>query len=127
MTLIDAIREVAESSLGTIEDAARTSRFKPSIFLETDASATDVAGISGNADVPTGSADALKFTDRAGRRILPSGATPITPTGPIPPSAVPYQHPLGQRLDPGAIHFTPPRPHTPPATPRGTDARPDVA
>ena len=208
VTMVDAMREVAEASLDTIDDSARSARFKTNVFLETDATATDTAGwtvpdairryitcdgllspvfveqgvpvsvgrsqrivpdrtrtlierrdsgccsvpgctrtigldvhhithwehggdtdtwnlllvcshhhrqhhrgrlgITGNADLPRGVDGAVEFTDRTGRRILPSGATPITPMGPIPPSAVRYEHPLGERLRPGSIHFAPP-------------------
>ncbi len=212
LTMVDAMREVAEASLGTVQDAARSARFKVSVFLDTSATASDTAGwtvpdairryltcdgllspvlvengvpvsvgrsqrvvpdrtrtlierrdsgccavpgcsrtvgldvhhiihwehggdtdtwnlvlvcshhhrrhhrgqlgITGNADLPAGAPGALVFTDRTGRRILPSGATPITPTGPIPPSAVRYEHPLGERLHPGSIHFSSPLPPT---------------
>ncbi len=208
VTMVDAVRAVAEASLATVDDPARAARFKTSVFLDTDATATDTAGwtvpdairrfitcdgllapvfveqgvpvsvgrsqrtvpdrtrtvierrdsgcctvpgctrtigldihhiihwehggdtdtwnlllvcshhhrqhhrgrlgIAGNADLPVGADGAVEFTDRTGRRILPSGATPITPIGPIPPSAVRYEHPLGERLDPGSIHFAPP-------------------
>jgi hypothetical protein len=208
VTLVDAIREVADASLDTIDDAARASRFKTSVFLDTNATATDIAGwtvpdairqhltcdgllspvfvdngvpvsvgrtqrivpdrtrtlierrdhgcctvpgctrtvgldvhhvihwehggdtdtwnlvlicshhhrqhhrrllgIIGNADLAAGTDGALEFTDRMGRRILPSGATPIAPMGPTPPSRAPYQHPIGERLRTEHVHFTDP-------------------
>ncbi len=77
-------------------------------------------GITGNADLLAGTDGSLEFTDRSGRRILPSGATPIAPMGPTPPSPAPYEHPVGERLRPGFIHFTPPS--MLPAPPAKTDA-----
>ncbi len=62
-------------------------------------------GISGNADEP----DSLVFTDHLGRVITPSGARPRPPTGPPPPIAGRYEHPLGERLDPHWVDLTPPR------------------
>ncbi len=210
VTMVDAIREVADASLGTVADAARASRFKTSVFLETDATATDITGwtlpdairqhltcdgllspvfvdhgvpvsvgrtqrivpdrtrtlierrdhgcctvpgctrtvgldvhhiihwedggdtgtwnlvlvcshhhrqhhrgllgISGNADLASGTDGAVEFTDRTGRKLLPSGATPIAPMGPTPPSQTPYHHPIGERLRTEHIHFTLPQP-----------------
>jgi hypothetical protein len=52
-------------------------------------------GISGNADVPGG----VVFTDHRGRPIAGSGATPIPPSGPPPPTIGRYEHPLGERID----------------------------
>jgi len=218
VTMVDAVRDVAEASLDSVEDAGRSARFKTSVFLDTDATAADTAGwalpdairrhltcdgllspvfvnqgvpvsvgrsqrivpdrtrtiierrdsgcctvpgctrtvgldvhhiihwehdgatdtwnlllicshhhrqhhrgqlgIAGNADLPATADGALEFTDRSGRRILPSGATPITPMGPLPPSEVPYAHPIGARLDSASGHFTPP----PRATPTRTSA-----
>jgi hypothetical protein len=207
VTMVDAMREVADSSLDTVDDTARASRFKTSVFLDTDATATDITGwtvpdairqhltcdgllspvfvdngvpvsvgrtqrivpdrtrtlierrdhgcctvpgctrtvgldvhhivhwedggdtdtwnlvlicshhhrqhhrqllgITGNANLAAGADGALEFTDQTGRRILPSGATPIAPMGPTPPSQAPYHHPIGERLRTEHIHFTP--------------------
>ena len=208
VSAVDAFRELMESSLESIIDAGRAARFKTSIFLDVNASATDVAGwnvphairqhltcdgllspifvdqsvpvsvgrtqrivpdrtrtlierrdggccsvpgctrsagldvhhivhwenqgatdtwnlvlicshhhrqhhrgllgITGDADLPADADGAVVFTDRNGRRILPSGATPIAPMGPTRPSAARYAHPVGERLDPGSVHFSSP-------------------
>lgn len=206
VTMVDALRNVAEASLATIDDPGRATRFATSLFIDANARATDVTGwtvpdairqyltcdgllspvfveqglpvsvgrsqrivphrtrtlieqrdrgccmvpgctrtiglevhhiihwehggdtdtwnlvlicshhhrqhhrgqlgVSGNADLAAGTEGALVFTDRNGRRILPSGATPIAPTGPTPPSAAPYHHPVGERLRTENVHFT---------------------
>lgn len=64
-------------------------------------------GISGNAD----EADGLTFTDSHGRIIRQSGAAPNPPGEPPPPPSLPYEHPVGERLDMDSILFTPPPAH----------------
>lgn len=225
---IDALRQVAESSLDGVPDAARSARFKTSVFLAADATATDATGwtlpdairqhltcdglvspvfvadgvpvsvgrtqrivpdrtrrlveqrdhgccmvpgctrtvgldvhhiihwehggatdthnlllicshhhrqhhrgllgITGNADLPAEASEGVVFTDRSGRRILPSGATPIAPMGPTPPSPRPYRHPLGERLRTDTLHFTQPASIVSPSTPTapGTPTAPDA-
>ena len=66
-------------------------------------------GISGNADLPTGTPGAVTFTDTRGHRLRPA-ANPAAPTAPPPPPAGNYTHPIGERLDRSAIHFNEPHP-----------------
>ena len=66
-------------------------------------------GITGNADDP----DGLTFTDARGRVIDPA-TRPSEPTRPPPDPKVPYEHPLGERLDGRAIMYRDPPPEPPP-------------
>jgi hypothetical protein len=63
-------------------------------------------GVTGNADLP----DGLVVTDRHGRPLTP-GSVARPPAGPPPRPAAAYQHPLGERLDPTAVHFNSPPEH----------------
>ncbi|MEJ7720353.1 MAG: HNH endonuclease signature motif containing protein [Ilumatobacteraceae bacterium] len=63
-------------------------------------------GITGNADLPSGTPGAVVFTDaRAMYRARRS-----TPPGGPPPTYRNLATPLGERLDHWAVHFNPPRP-----------------
>jgi len=66
----------------------------------------DIIGIAGNADV----LDGLAFTDHHGRSFQASSAA-RPPTTPPPKPAVPYRHPLGERLDRSAVCFNSPPEH----------------
>lgn len=61
-------------------------------------------GITGNADAPAGSPDALRFTNQYGVEIHATGSV-RPPTLEDFPLVAPYRHPIGERLDRGAVHF----------------------
>lgn len=61
-------------------------------------------GITGNADAPAGSDDALRFTNEYGCEIHETGSVTL-PTLEDLPRVAPYDHPLGERLDRDAVHF----------------------
>ncbi|MCU1361438.1 MAG: hypothetical protein JWN99_2727, partial [Ilumatobacteraceae bacterium] len=58
--------------------------------------------ITGNADLP----DGLVYTDEHGRSLI-RHPVPIPPTAPPPDPAMPYRHPLGERLHPRWLWFKP--------------------
>ncbi len=64
-------------------------------------------GITGNAD----QVDGIKFTNSHGRVIRQSGAAPNPPGEPPAPPPLPYEHPIGERLQLDMILFTPPAAH----------------
>ena len=66
-------------------------------------------GITGNADLTTGTPGAVVFTDIRGSPLKPA-ADPAAPMSPPPEPAGRYVHPLGERLDRRAIHFNEPHP-----------------
>ena len=63
-------------------------------------------GIAGNADEP----DGVTFTNRHGRPIPASGASPEPPPAPPEPPRGNFRHPLGERLEGKWLTFNPPRP-----------------
>ncbi|MGB0113767.1 MAG: DUF222 domain-containing protein [Ilumatobacteraceae bacterium] len=60
--------------------------------------------ITGNADQPGG----VRFANRHGLPIGSSGAKPTPPGAPPPTPAGVYRHPIGERVDPRWVQFTPP-------------------
>ena len=99
-------------------------------------------GIAGDADLPADADGALTFTDPFGRPLdragrpsrLPPGATAAEAARAhgLDPAPDAYRHPLGERLQPGAVLFGPNRPSPPdegdepaPSPPPGPVAAPD--
>jgi hypothetical protein len=58
-------------------------------------------GITGNADHE----DGIEFTDATSNVLVESGARPWPPGAPPPPIQGTYEHPIGERLDFGWLHF----------------------
>lgn len=65
-------------------------------------------GIVGNADLAADHPEGLRFSDANGNP-LRAGPTIRPPVSPSPVTPTRYEHPLGERLEPRWIHFTPPR------------------
>jgi hypothetical protein len=59
-------------------------------------------GITGNADELE---DGVEFTDANGKALTDSGARPWPPRAAPPPIKGTYEHPIGERLDFGWLHF----------------------